>query len=157
MKFLFLSLCAISFSQLFAQITGTSDSIVKVKKVKSWKMNTIALPKGYWDDKEKQIVKQIGQVEFDKIKAFSYMEEVPSSLQLNFAAFGKEDLEQLENRRNKLKLYRIALYDLIKDDGEKVIWCILKAPFSENKELDPQGKWQNLYFLLPDEDVEIEK
>lgn len=125
-------------------LQGYTQKKANQVKVKDWGKQFVAFPADYWEDeKADSIIKQIGKVEYDNFIA-NYR-KLPKEMQL-FGGGNMKRPTELYPKLDKLKMYHIATYRHL-SDGDMPI-AILKVPYDENKNWDPEVKWDTAYFVI---------
>lgn len=123
-------------------------------KVKNWDKKLYMIQDTYWDNDAKEIIGQIGEEEFNKVKAYSDYRTIPDQMALMVNG-RKADFPMLYKNMDRLKMYKIAKYRHINENhDDKGLWAIVRVPYSENKEWDAKAQWNTVYFIIPDELVE---
>jgi hypothetical protein len=138
MRSIILSMLLCSLFSLQAQ---QSDKKFPVKgvpvQVQEWGSLSMIVMGNYFKETKADIVKQIGQAEFDEMIKHCDSGGWPAQM------------DGAENERNKLKMYQIAAYTHKYNGNTFEPTVILRVPFDENKDWMPDVKWEgNIYFIL---------
>lgn len=107
----------------------------------------------FFEANKEQIVKQIGEEEFNEVVKFSSMPSWPKEMQYDLKQ--KDDSTWRRNyykRLSKLNVYKICTFEnAVSSEKEKQV--ILRVPYSENKDWDPASKWDIVYFVIEKQHV----
>jgi hypothetical protein len=131
----------------------------RVVKVKDWQKKALFLRKDYWSLYRESLIPQIGKDEFEKVIRYSDVRSIPYQLTLykGFQKIPEDSLALLSKKLDRLICYKIA--DLVyggKEVGVKPA-VLIRIPYEENKDWDPTAKWDNVYFIIPADQVEVGK
>ncbi|SRR5258706_4414287 len=120
--------------------------------VKDWRQKSFMVTEDFWNSTKADIVKQIGEENFEKVKTFSTNKNVPVQL-LQWDGHKKVDLDEYCKRLSSLKVYRVAEFNEIWKDKDWGKYMILSVP---NQELywDKTAKWDTVYFIIKADAVE---
>jgi hypothetical protein len=128
--------------------------LVNTKWVSDWAHTIWLFPDDYWDKKSQEIIKQIGNAEFEKVKKFSHRDYIPCQLQQfceDKDGRPKKNLDSLCKRKTELNVYKIATFMHHSNNGVlKGPYAVIRVPYEENKNWDPTAKWDTVYFVIED-------
>ena len=152
-KILTLSIVILISVSCFAQTSNAGVKKGTLVTVRNWKERIIILPAKYWDDKGDEIIGQIGAHEFENVKKYQLMDNIPRQmLARNEEGYGK--FKNVWEKLATLKVYKIATYTHINIYGQNTgQYCILRVPYQENKDWDTTAKWDTVYLLIAKEEV----
>jgi hypothetical protein len=103
--------------------------------------------KNYWSEaKKKQIVAQIGDHEYEKVKASDYR-TIPCAMS-PMCGGGRKNSDTLNAKMSKLVMYHIATFDHI-TNGHTEKNAVVRIPYEENSQWDLNATWDTVYFILP--------
>jgi hypothetical protein len=154
MKKILVVLTTLLFSTLVYPQIHSKDGMLVVK-VKDWNKKLFMIHDTYWDNDAKEIISKIGEDEYNKVKVYSDYKTIPDQMSLMVNGT-KANIPVLYKNLDRLKMYKIATYRHINEEKEdRGVWAIIKVPYDENKEWDSKVKWEHLYFIIPDELVEV--
>ena len=151
-------LTAFSFTVKKTQVTDnlllTDTGKYERKKVSiiNWGSRAIYLsPAVYFKETKNDIISKIGEDKFNDVQfkcSASGWPDVMSESSL--------DNPELKTKMNKLKMYRIAVYQHIYNGNIFDKYAILEVPYAENADWDAAIKWErSIYFLLKETDVKL--
>ncbi len=147
------------FLCLQAQVPGTILNKPTKAIVKNWRDYIYLKSPDYWDDgiKGPDIIQQIGEKEYEKVKKFSDRNNVPCQFQIfceDRDGAPKKNIDSLMKKLGKLTVFKIATYTHNSKSGKSFPMVIVGAPYEDNKNWDPTVKWDTIYFLVPAQSVE---
>lgn len=126
-------------------------------RVVNWMKTGFLFPDGFWEvsTRNAQIIKQIGEVEFEKVKKYSHYSNIPVQMLLyNSQKTSKRDTLEYKQKQNSLNVFQIALYSHWWHGEYWGEYVILSVPYSANKDWDSTAKWDTVYFIIPGEYIE---
>jgi hypothetical protein len=143
--FFFMSIVA--FSQ-------KDSALKKGRKVQitDWKKVAYVVVDDFWKSTKDQIIKQVGKDEFEKIKTFSGR-NVPCAMQIfceDKDGSPKKNIDSLANKQSKLTVFKIADFIYTNERGKQFGYSVLRVPYENNKDWDPNVNWDTVYFLVRD-------
>jgi hypothetical protein len=120
--------------------------------VTSWGKKSIGFSSDFWNDsKKEEIVKQIGKEEYNKVIKNCDYTSTPKQLS---GMNNVKNKNEYYKKMDSLKVYEIATFTHFyqgKDWGKySILWC----PYNENANWDSSVKWDNVYFIIPQNVVE---
>jgi hypothetical protein len=151
-QILFIILLAI-ISQSHAQSAKDTSTKYPLVHVKDWSQKSFLFSEDFWDNKRDELVKQVGQDGFEKIKTYSNYRHIPSQMSV-FDGKKKIDPQELYKRLDSLKVYKYATFKHIyqgKDWGEYVV---LMVPYKGNANWNSLARWDTIFLILPAEAIE---
>lgn len=152
-----IALFMIAFTGLAQQINYGAKGI-RVVKVKDWDSKVLFFMPKFWINNTDTIMKQLGIAEYLNFKKFSQIDHIPTQLTLwkgMRAIASKEERAQLNIKLQTLKMYKIADWSEV-FEGKQKKRAILRVPYNENMYWDLTAKWETIYFVFPDELIEVE-
>jgi hypothetical protein len=120
-------------------------------RITNWHRITVMFDENFWEKSRDEIVKQIGESEFEKVKANSGFSGVPSEMSL-YDGRKRRDTSELYPKLAQLNLYHIATIPNTGSKGGN--FAILRCPYAENKNWDVAVKWDTVYFVLHESYIE---
>jgi len=138
MRLFIMSMLLCSIFSLQAQQSEKSYPVKGAPvQVQEWGSLSMMILGNYFKETKSEIIKQIGQSEYDEMIKHCDSEGWP------------EQIAGAENERDKLKMYQIASYTHKYNGKTFEPTVILRVPFAENKDWMPGVKWEgNIYFIL---------
>ena len=131
-----------------AQVTSRSVNEDPYVKVKNWGEKLFLFPPNYWENKYEEIVAQIGADEFEKVKKFSYYQNIPSQMTI-FDGRKIVDTVTLYKKFDQLKVQHIATFTHFTRAGiNRGKFAILRVPYKGNANWDTAAKWDTVYFVI---------
>ncbi|WP_205508854.1 hypothetical protein [Longitalea arenae] len=140
------------FSIAQSQVANTDNWPYPLVQVLDWSKRGIINGDDFYANTKDQIIRQIGEVEFNKLEKHDDVYGWPQSLRKNL--FDRTDTaaqKKVDANFEKLKVYKIVTYTHIFEGKNWGKYVILKAPYKENSFLDSPGKWEAIYFVMKEE------
>jgi hypothetical protein len=135
-------------------------------KVLDWQTRSWITFDDFFERSKQQIISQIGTYEFELVKQYAQHWRWPDSFKFSSKQYKNKAEKKLHHLQdsldrklydsllNRLKMYKIAVFDNLLDDGKTVRkYAILRVPFSTNREWDKETKWDTVYFILRDDAI----
>lgn len=144
----------LSFLVLIMVFANSYSQNKPLVKVNNWGSRAYYLLDGYFKETKSDIIKLVGEEEFDKIKKNCGSGAWPSEFKTG-DGMSDNDEKVFYEKLNKLKMFKIATYQhkyngLIFDR-----YVILKIPYHENEFWNSNVKWdEDVYFIINEADVE---
>lgn len=128
-------------------------------RVTNWKKGLIlwVTRPNYWESKSSEIIRQIGNNEFEKVKAFSGR-NIPCQMQLfceDVDGKPKKEINAFSRKLDRLVFYKIAEYATHEGEAGMKKNAILRVPYSENKDWDETASWDTVYLIVKNDYVEL--
>jgi hypothetical protein len=139
----------VSIAQTSLSQSSKPDSVGKEVFVENWMEIGYFLPPGFWDEnKSKEIIDQIGKVEFENVKKYSDARNIPCPF-LIICNGKKKKLPELREKLEQLHAFEIANFHQYNSSGDfKGIYSILMVPYKGNENWDSSAKWDKVYFIV---------
>jgi hypothetical protein len=133
------------------------DPSIRIR-VTDWRQVAFMLTPNYWNDmKANEIRSQIGNEEFEKMKVYSDYLNIPCQFLIYCErrdGSAKKEINVLGEKLSKLNAYRIAIFHHTNSKNKTFELAILRVPYSQNKDWDPEAKWDTVYFIIDNALVE---
>lgn len=129
-------------------VKGRSAEVLK------WGSLSIIIGSSFFDATQDSIISKIGISEFEEMKEKCSTAGWPEG----FYQFGLDEVadSMRELKMGRLKMYGIGSYRHIYNGQLFERYIIIRVPYEENKNWDPEIKWEgNIYFLLKENDVKL--
>lgn len=155
-KFLCFVIAVIFYTNSMYSQTDTSKELLNTPViVKSWNEKSFLIGEKFWSDKKEIINSQMGEGAFERVKKYSDPHNIPSAF-LPFDGKQSSTNEELSGRLGKLKnLRRVAIFNHIRNGINYGNHVILVVPFDGNENWQAGVKWDIVYFILPEKDVQV--
>lgn len=127
--------------------------------ITNWGRKLFGLLPGFWEGVwVNDIQKQVGELEFQKIKELTLKGRIPAPPEMSVLinnGTGIADTAVLYKNLSRLNMYRIASFTQINTKGTRFEMAILTVPYEENKDWDKNVKWDSLYFFIQNKYVKF--
>lgn len=141
---------------LFTNSYSQSSPVISspLVKVNEWGSRAYYLLDGYFKETKSDIIKLVGEEEFNKIKKNCGSGAWPSEFRPS-DGISDADEKTFYEKLNKLKMFKIATYQHKYNGNIFDKYVILKIPYHENEFWNSNVKWdEDVYFIIKETDVE---
>jgi hypothetical protein len=128
---------------------GTYSNGYPEVKVANWKTMKMVITDGVWAGSKNEIVAQIGEEGFEKVKTHYDYKSVPAAMSLASEQNVKNQSRFYE-KLQKLKVFKIATFTQWFEGKNWGRLGILQVPYKGNETWDATAVWDTVYLIVSD-------
>lgn len=155
MKKIVLLLCIlVTCIGLNAQVGNANEKKYPLAYINNWSERSMITIDEVFDGGKKEILTQISEEEFEKVKVFNKMQNQPPQMRFDLR-FVKDTVARMDyyQKLGQLRMFKIATFKHFFQGTDWGNYVILRVPYNENVIWDKSAKWDTVYFLAPEKIV----
>ncbi|MCS3795954.1 hypothetical protein [Niastella sp. OAS944] len=121
--------------------------------VKDWGKMKMMVGEEIWNNAAGEIVSQIGAEEFAAVKKHYDYKSIPAAMSLA-SENNRKNVDKFYQRLSALKIFKVATFNSVSNGKNWGKSVILKVPYEGNQEWDKNIKWDSVYIIINEEEVE---
>lgn len=122
-------------------------------QVTEWKKTAFIISDHFWNTAKNDLISQLGVEGYEKAMKFSKPENMPKEMHLMLDGTHMRSTEEYWAKMNTLKTFVAARVKREQGNSNANTKVLMMAPYADNKNWDPNVKWDTVYFLVREEYV----
>lgn len=153
MKYLMLSVLFLTVINVSIAQNPESARPIPIK-VRNWAGKSFLFTDEFWNGKKEQIDAQMGNGSFERVVKYSNFKNIPKQMSISNGASMDVPEDYYKKMSGLKNLTRVATFKHTFQGTDFGKYVVVEVPYQGNENWDSAAKWNIVYFIFEEQDVE---